>query len=93
MSKSPRKPPPDAAGLVQSNVRMPKKLLDELDAALEEMNAGEGWQRYTRSDLVREAVSEFLERRRASPRLSSPPVQAPAERVVEYEEGAPRRKR
>lgn len=60
------KPSPDPSGLVQSNVRMPQRALDELDAWAAEENAKAGYKRVTRSDLIRDIVLERLAERRGT---------------------------
>lgn len=62
----PKKADPLLPGLVQSNVRMPQVVIDELDVWVEDLNRAAGWAKFTRSDLIRNIVDEALERRRAA---------------------------
>ena len=59
-----RKKDPNLPGLVQCNVRMPEPVLEELDAWADELNREVGWEKFTRSDLIRNCVDQALEARR-----------------------------
>lgn len=47
------KTPAADAGLVQTNLRLPPTLLEQLDVWVEELNQTRTWPRVTRSDLIR----------------------------------------
>lgn len=40
-------------GLVQTNLRLPPALLEQLDAWVEQLNETRSWPKVTRSDLIR----------------------------------------
>lgn len=49
-----------ASPLVQCNIRMPQDAVDAFDRQVEELNAAEGWAKYTRSDVMRDALLAAL---------------------------------
>lgn len=51
-----RKKQPGMADLVQTNTRLPPLLVDDLDEIAREMNAAVGWNKFTRSDVVRDLL-------------------------------------
>jgi hypothetical protein len=57
---------------------MPQPALDYLDAWAVEVNREAGWNKVTRSDLIREIVLEAIERRKTS--TTSPPPSEPSKK-------------
>jgi hypothetical protein len=60
--------------LVQAAVRIPQSAVDEYEALAKELNAAAGWEKVTRSDLMRDDLMEALARRRSAKELAGPPV-------------------
>ena len=57
--------PKPIESLVQSNVRMPQWALDAFDAWAAERNAEIGYEKHSRSDVMREVMLEALKSREA----------------------------
>lgn len=55
--------PADPSELVPFNFRMPRGILDGLDAWVDELNAGRALGKVTRSDLIRLILSRALDER------------------------------
>ena len=58
-------PKPEGA-LVQSNIRMPQWALDAFDAWAAEENEKAGYEKHSRSDLMRDALLDTLREREAA---------------------------
>lgn len=54
---------PDPSELVPFNFRMPRGILDGLDAWVDELNEGRALGKVTRSDLIRLILSRAIEER------------------------------
>lgn len=56
----PRKGTKGLPGLAQCNIRMPQRQLERLDAIVTKRNEAAGYDKTNRTELIREAVEEWL---------------------------------
>jgi len=66
----PRKPLAPG-GLAQFNIRVPEEIVEALDAIVEEQQAAHPGRSFTRSDLVREVLYEYV-KARGKPKRKKP---------------------
>lgn len=55
---------PGMPDLVQFNVRVPPQLVDQLEEIAARLNAQQGWNKYTKSDVARDLLIEGVARKR-----------------------------
>lgn len=88
-AKREAKPSPTTADLVPANTRLPRALLDALDAMVAEANAANRYNPISRSDLIRDLLAEGVLRREAE-KAAQAPAKAPSKPASASTKAKPR---